>query len=387
MQNFCMGSRLERSKGYQSLKPIVDGAARRIFPKSVADPEDLVQEAFALIWRNCDQIRLSPKETMANFIRALTKNKVVDILRKTKRTVAGASIDEIEAEIAATEPLADSLVESAQNIVMMEDFLRTQPRNIRIAFAMTEQDGLTRAEAARLLNVNYQTLSTQMTKVRDMMTSAGIATWQKKGEIADKWREAGIDIEKLPRNPAQVIERNIRYVEIANFDSTADGLRRELQANGKATWLKGKTVPLESFIRSNANVEIKAISHEYYGWSLSLKAPADAVPSGDQFTVTEPFVLSPNTGSKLLDGNIQRMVVAGVRRVSDELFELDAYCLDEDLAAPTKNLPYSYGSASAQKMVSKPVRDALRLPVSEDVKSACVWEAVAGTKGPPGICR
>ncbi len=54
-----------------------------------------------------------------------------------------------------------------------------------------------------------------------MMTSAGIATWQKKGEIADKWREAGIDIEKLlEKLPAKLLEHQAYLAKVEERKGT-----------------------------------------------------------------------------------------------------------------------------------------------------------------------
>jgi RNA polymerase sigma-70 factor (ECF subfamily) len=142
------------------------------FLGNAADAEDAVQEALLCAYKHLDQFR--GQSQMSTWLTAIVNNSARTQLRRRPRQVH-VSLDERigeEQEYLVSERLAhhgpnpeDECRNSEAN-ARLREFVKQLSPSLRKAFQLRDLDGLTMAEASRVLGVADGTLKAQLSRAR-----------------------------------------------------------------------------------------------------------------------------------------------------------------------------------------------------------------------------
>jgi RNA polymerase sigma-70 factor (ECF subfamily) len=152
------------------------------FLGNTADAEDAVQDALLSAYKHLDQFR--GQSQMSTWLTAILKNSARMQLRRRRRQVH-LSLDERigeEREYLVSERLAhhgpnpEDECRNYEITMRLREFVAQLSPPMRKAFQLRDLDGLTTAEAARVLGVADGTLKAQLsrarTKLKQLMRSA-----------------------------------------------------------------------------------------------------------------------------------------------------------------------------------------------------------------------
>lgn len=134
--------------------------------KSVGDTdvaEDMVQEAFAKIWRRLhDGVEITG---IKSYLYMAVRNECVDFLRKHK----DAASDE---DLADIPDVSEEDIDTSERDARLWRAIDSLPDRCREIFLMSKRDGMTNEEIASELDISIKTVKNQMTKAYERLRSA-----------------------------------------------------------------------------------------------------------------------------------------------------------------------------------------------------------------------
>ena len=134
--------------------------------KDIDASEDVVQEAFALLWE-----KLSAGEKVVNqkgYLYSIVKNRSLDILRKGGLTGEAISLD------GSVDDIEEPTVEDAEVEARLWTAIDTLPEKCREIFLMSKRDGLKQEEIAQELGVSLQTVKNQVSKALKILKDGAV---------------------------------------------------------------------------------------------------------------------------------------------------------------------------------------------------------------------
>lgn len=134
--------------------------------KDIDASEDVVQEAFALLWE-----KLSAGEKVVNqkgYLYSIVKNRSLDILRKGGLTGEAISLD------GSVDDIEEPTVEDAEVEARLWTAIDTLPEKCREIFLMSKRDGLKQEEIAQELGVSLQTVKNQVSKALKIIKDGAV---------------------------------------------------------------------------------------------------------------------------------------------------------------------------------------------------------------------
>lgn len=122
-----------------------------------AGAEDLVQEAFLRLWKNCREV---PAEKAKSFLYTVTNNLFLDETRRRK--VAFKFQQHLETSPPSTAPPADAALEDREMQQKLEQALAALPEHQRVVFLMNRLEKLTYADIAERLGLSVKAVEKRM---------------------------------------------------------------------------------------------------------------------------------------------------------------------------------------------------------------------------------
>ena len=138
------------------------------FTRSHSDTDDLVQETFLRAFQELGRFRR--KSTFYTWIYRIAVNLSLNFLKTRKREMAREEYDDRRVEAAVTSfssPEATSLARELSDKV--NEAIEALPLNYRASFILVAFQGMSHAEAARVLRCAEKTVSWRMHKARKML--------------------------------------------------------------------------------------------------------------------------------------------------------------------------------------------------------------------------
>lgn len=124
-----------------------------------AGAEDIVQESFLELWRNCQKV--SPEMAKAYLFR-VARNKMLNILDRKKVRLAYASEYDKHQSPASESP--QFLLEEEEFRKVLEEAIGALPSSQREVFLLNRVDGLKYREMAELLGISQKAVEKRMHK-------------------------------------------------------------------------------------------------------------------------------------------------------------------------------------------------------------------------------
>lgn len=135
--------------------PLCGFCIRFVHVREVA--EELVSDVFYTIWKNRERINMtSPKAYLFTSVR----NRGFDYLRKAKRSVL-CNLEQAT-HIQADLPDSEAMLEHQELSCMLQQSIAKLPKQCRLIFEMSREQGLKYREIATHLNISVKTVETQM---------------------------------------------------------------------------------------------------------------------------------------------------------------------------------------------------------------------------------
>ena len=134
---------------------------------SPCDAEDLVQDVFA---RLLEYNTLLDEHTIAPFVYAIARNRVVDYLRRHARSRAAADYFFLHARRATCD--VEERVAASELAELEQPLCRRLPQRQAQIYALCTRDGLTAEEAATRLGLGRRTVENHLFAARRQMRSA-----------------------------------------------------------------------------------------------------------------------------------------------------------------------------------------------------------------------
>ncbi len=149
---------------------LVAGYCRRTLPdRELAD--EVIQDVFLMVWRSAARFD-AERAGVATWLLVMARSRSVDALRKTRRTVAGESWEELAVPVAAPGDVAEDAAGRLEQDAVRHAVARL-PAHQREALTMVYLDGLSGQEAAKRQQVPLGTLKTRLrlglAKLRDVL--------------------------------------------------------------------------------------------------------------------------------------------------------------------------------------------------------------------------
>lgn len=126
---------------------------------SERDAEEVVQETFLRAWRSAAAYDPG-RATVAGWLLAITRNLCVDELRRRRRRLPAAAIE--DAAPLAADDRTDSVAERAIDAERVRAALASLPGEQRSAIELVYYHGLTSSEVGRLLGVPAPTVRSRL---------------------------------------------------------------------------------------------------------------------------------------------------------------------------------------------------------------------------------
>jgi RNA polymerase sigma-70 factor (ECF subfamily) len=154
---------------YVRLYPRLFRVAKRSLGSDGA--RDVIHDVFLSLWRRWD--KLTPDERNDAVVTTAVKNKVVDVVRRDRRSIALTPQMEETGEVPAVAPL-DAEVELAD---VKETILAQLSPRCREVYLLVNIDGFTYKQVAAALDIGYESVRTYLKRanilIREALTDGG----------------------------------------------------------------------------------------------------------------------------------------------------------------------------------------------------------------------
>lgn len=125
---------------------------------SVADAEDVVQDAYVKAFRKATESNFEPPDDVGAWLYRIVVNASLDAMRSKKRRPARDEMDNVVSTLASAETHA-ALAELA-------DWLSELPEEQRVALTLTAVEGLSGKEAADVLGISEGAVEQRVVRAR-----------------------------------------------------------------------------------------------------------------------------------------------------------------------------------------------------------------------------
>jgi RNA polymerase sigma-70 factor (ECF subfamily) len=162
------------------------------FLGNAADAEDAVQDALLSAYKHLDQFR--GQSQMSTWLTAIVNNSARMQLRRRPRQVH-VSLDErigeeqeylVSERLANHDPNPEDECRNSEANARLREFVKQLSPSLRKAFQLRDLDGLTTAEAARVLGVADGTLKAQLSRARAKLKQLIRRTLDSTSDIAER---------------------------------------------------------------------------------------------------------------------------------------------------------------------------------------------------------
>lgn len=379
-------------KAYGFLLPIVMPVAGALAGHLEATtPGDLAVGTFGNLWKRLCKDELAELRIMdmdvEKYLKAATRNRFADLWRKAHPAGAGRalSLEDVHEHDEALRSMdldPEEMLESERRVAAATEYARQKtPPIYRAAAVMRQRDGMLNSAVADIFNSKPSTITSGLDAMRKRMESVLRLDEPITPELMKQ--RFGVTINGLS-DVADVLGVDFDYDAIAPTTGLPPEIRQGRQASGTPLWSRGEPMTIgEAMKKAGGKLKFVANGDDYYGYSMQMTVPPGIVSKGQGILIDHPIALTPPDAG-------QRMLLAGARYVrtlasGEAVYDLEAYCLDEHLDAPTEGATYAYDQ-SAQNIVSPSVKAAVKSEGSFAQKGVCVWKAVAGEASAPGTC-
>ncbi len=164
----------------EAFRDLFDQYGKKLFSFSLAylknpqEAEEIVQEVFLKIWKMREE--LLPEKSFDSYIFTITKNAVLNIIRKSKS-------EQVYLNYAKLHPGKDVLLDEELDFKELEKVYKSSieqlsPRRKEI-FVLSREQNLTNAEIAKKLGISVKTVENQVTsalsEIKNILRSAGFS--------------------------------------------------------------------------------------------------------------------------------------------------------------------------------------------------------------------
>ena len=140
------------------------------FTRNAGDADDLAQETFLMAFKSLPSF--GRKSSFYTWIYRIAVNLTLNFLKKRKREQGREDYLDGQAYAQASpsqRPSPESLSEGRELGEKMDEAIQSLPRAYQTAFILVSSQGMTHAEAARVLGCSENTVSWRMHRARKML--------------------------------------------------------------------------------------------------------------------------------------------------------------------------------------------------------------------------
>ncbi len=130
--------------------------------------EELVQDLLLALWNQCATIEL--RDSLRVYLFRAARNRALNSVRHTKREIAWArNAAAAPDQPASSAPSAHEVMQSRELAVAISVAIAELPERRRLAFQLTQQAGLSHAEAAAVMGIATKTVAIHLGLARDAL--------------------------------------------------------------------------------------------------------------------------------------------------------------------------------------------------------------------------
>lgn len=119
--------------------------------------EDIVQEAFSIIWQKRSGDALP--DNFRSYLYRIAHNLTIDHIRKNQSSFTSIPLSDIEDSLPTEED-----IDTSERDARLWQAISRLPQRCREVFLLSKQDGLSNAQIADKLRISPKTVESQMTK-------------------------------------------------------------------------------------------------------------------------------------------------------------------------------------------------------------------------------
>jgi RNA polymerase sigma factor (sigma-70 family) len=152
------GNKKAQYQFYEMFKKMIFSVAMR-YAKDVPEAEDIVQDAFVVLYRDLYQYR--PIGSFGGWVRRVTVNVALQHVRKKRMIFSEVEIDVMAEQVQSDETIIGNI--NAREIMRMVQLL---PDGYRMVFNLYVVEGFNHAEIAEQLNITVNTSKSQLSRAK-----------------------------------------------------------------------------------------------------------------------------------------------------------------------------------------------------------------------------
>lgn len=138
------------------------------------DAEDLAQEVFVEVFRSIKNFRGDSR--LSTWLYRIATTKSMDLLKSRKRQKRGAffqsaSLDEVNVQRHVERETPQDVVEQKERLGVLQDAMDQLPDKQRIAFTMSQYDGMSSKEVAEIMELKPNAVDALLFRARANMRS------------------------------------------------------------------------------------------------------------------------------------------------------------------------------------------------------------------------
>jgi RNA polymerase sigma-70 factor (ECF subfamily) len=162
LARIAQGDRLAMREFYDGMAPIAQRFAMRYLSDAV-EVADVVQNVMLDVWQTAD--RFDNRSSVRSWVLAITRNKSVDLIRKTSRTV----LAEPDEYIPDDSPTPEAILAAAQESEKIRSCISALSESHRAAIHLAFFEDLTYREVASIENVSENTIKTRIYHAKKLL--------------------------------------------------------------------------------------------------------------------------------------------------------------------------------------------------------------------------
>ena len=130
------------------------------------DAEEAAQDTFLALWRGIGSFR--QESSLSTWIYRLASNACIDLLRRSKRTVDGVSIDDedIHLEVRDRAPTPEQHIEGQETRRLLHEGLAALPEDYRKVLVLRELEQLSYDEICKVTALELGTVKSRISRAR-----------------------------------------------------------------------------------------------------------------------------------------------------------------------------------------------------------------------------